>query len=161
MTVGEDEGGVGMDERVVDVSEGVEDSAEDRFRAARGMTYADGDVNSLNGSLADHARTRDARRRPFTEAEVAAWRKRIFAETMDDPVKVAVEEAVKLFGSSDDFTIWVWYANRIGVNNFLELYFEQRSVMRYSTLRNPAAAFHMRLKRFYNVRFPKAEGGAA
>ena len=128
---------------------------------ARGMTYADGDVNSLNGSLTDHARTREARRRPFTEAEVTAWRKRIFAETMDDPVKVAVEEAVKLFGSSDDFTIWAWYANRIGVNNFLELYFEQRSVMRHSTLRNPAAAFHMRLKRFYDARFPKAEGGAA
>ena len=126
---------------------------------ARGMTYADGDVNSLNGSLTDHARTREARRRPFTEAEVTAWRKRIFAETMDDPVKVAVEEAVKLFGSSEDFTIWAWYANRIGVNNFLELYFEQRSVMRYSTLRNPAAAFHMRLKRFYNARFPK--GGVA
>ena len=130
-------------------------------RRARGLTYADGDVNSLNGSLADHARTREARRRPFTEAEVAAWRKRIFAETMDDPVKVAVEEAVKLFGSSEDFTIWAWYANRIGVNNFLELYFEQRSGMRYSTLRNPAAAFHMRLKRFYSARFPKAEGGAA
>ena len=62
---------------------------------ARGMTYADGDVNSLNGSLTDHARTRKARRRPFTEAEVAAWRQRIFAETMEDPVKVAVEEAVK------------------------------------------------------------------
>ena len=130
-------------------------------RRARGLTYADGDVNSLNGSLTDHARTRKARRRPFTEAEVAAWRKLIFGETMDDPVKVAVEEAVKLFGSSEDFTIWAWYANRIGVNNFLELYFEQRSVMRYSTLRNPAAAFHMRLKRFYNARFPKAEGGAA
>ena len=76
---------------------------------------------------------------------------------MDDPVKVAVEEAVKSFGSSEDFTIWAWYANRIGVNNFLELYFEQRSVMRHSALRNPAAAFHMRLKRFYNARFPKAE----
>ena len=130
-------------------------------RRARGLTYADGEVNSPNGSLTDHARTRDARRRPFTEAEVVAWRKRIFAETMDDPVKVAVEEAVKLFGSSEDFTIWAWYANRIGVNNFLELYFEQRSVMRHSTLRNPAAAFHMRLKRFYHARFPKAEGGAA
>ena len=84
-------------------------------RRARGLTYADGDVNSLNGSLTDHARTRDARRRPFTEAEVAAWRKRIFAETMDDPVKVAVEEAVKSFGSSDDFTIWAWYANQRAV----------------------------------------------
>ena len=124
---------------------------------ARGMTYADGDVNSLNGSLTDHARTREARRRPFTEAEVTAWRKRIFAETMDDPVKVAVEEAVKAFGSSNDFTIWAWYANRIGVNNFLELYFEQQSIMRSSTLRNPAAAFHMRLKRFYSARFPKMD----
>ena len=128
---------------------------------ARGMTYADGDINPFTCSLTDHARTREARRRPFTEAEVAAWRQRIFAETMEDPVKVAVEEAVKSFGSRTDFTIWAWYANRIGVNNFLELYFEQRSVMRYSTLRNPAAAFHMRLKRFYNARFPKAEGGAA
>ena len=31
------------------------------------------------------ARTREARRRPFTEAEAAAWRQRIFAETMEDP----------------------------------------------------------------------------
>ncbi len=132
------------------------------------MTYADGEVRPPNFS--DRARTREARRRPFTDAEVAAWRERIFAETMDDPVKVAVGEAVKSFGTSDDFTIWAWYANRIGVNNFLELYFEQRSVMRYSTLRNPAAAFHMRLKRFYNDRFPKnppsprprrTKGGAA
>jgi hypothetical protein len=127
------------------------------------MTYADGDINSPNGSLSDHARTRGGKRRPFTEAEVAAWRKRIFAETMDDPVKVAVEEAVKMFGASGDFTIWAWYANRIGVNNFLELYFEQLSVMRHSTLRNPASAFHMRLKRLYSARFPQAEttGGAA
>ena len=65
---------------------------------ARGMTYADGDINPFTCSLTDHARTREARRRPFTEAEVAAWRQR-------------------------------------------------------------AAAFHMRLKRFYNARFPK--GGVA
>ena len=68
---------------------------------------------------------------------------------MDDPVKVAVEEAVKDFGAGEDFAIWAWYANRIGVNSFLELYFEQKSVMEESTLRNPAAAFHKRLKRFY------------
>ncbi len=124
---------------------------------AHGLTDADGDVNSLNGSLSDHARRRGRRRRPFTEAEIAAWRKLIFAETMDDPVKVVVEEAVKSFGSRDDFTIWAWYANRIGVNNFLELYFEQQSIMRRSELRNPAAAFHMRLKRFYGARFPKTD----
>jgi hypothetical protein len=64
-------------------------------------------------------------------------------------VKVAVEEAVRDFGSAKDFTLWAWYANRIGVNNFLELYFEQKSIMRECRLRNPAAAFHARLKRFY------------
>ena len=76
---------------------------------------------------------------------------------MDDPVKVAVEEAVKDFGSAEDFAIWAWYANRIGVNNFLELYFEQKSVMEGSTLRSPAAAFHKRLKRFYAVTCRKEE----
>ena len=90
-----------------------------------------------------------ARRRKFTEAEVAAWRERIFADGLEDPVKVAVEEATKDFGSVKDFTLWAWYANRIGVNSFLELYFEQKSILRACRLRNPAAAFHMRLKRFY------------
>ena len=72
-------------------------------------------------------------------------------------MKAAVEEAVKDFGSQKDFTIWAWYANRIGVNSFLELYFEQKSIMQACTLRNPAAAFHMRLKRFYAA---LKEGGA-
>ena len=72
-------------------------------------------------------------------------------------MKVAVEEAVKDFGEADDFTIWAWYANRIGVNSFLELYFEQKSIMRTCALRSPAAAFHMRLKRFYAA---LTDGGA-
>ena len=88
---------------------------------------------------------------------VAAWRERIFANGIEDPVKVAVEEAVKDFGSQKDFTLWAWYANRIGVNSFLELYFEQKSIMQTCTLRNPAAAFHARLKRFYAA---LKEGGA-
>ena len=113
-----------------------------------------------NTCLSDHAHVRArAKRRPFTEAEVAAWRERIFGETLNDPVKVAVEEAIRDFGSADDFTLWAWYANRIGVNNFLELYFEQKSIMRDCRLRNPAAAFHARLKRFYAAMMPK--GGAA
>ena len=104
----------------------------------------------INTCLSDHAHVRArARRRPFTEAEIVAWRERIFANGLEDPVKVAVEEAVREFGSPADFTIWAWYANRIGVNSFLELYFEQKSVMRTCALRSPAAAFHMRLKRFY------------
>ena len=122
---------------------------------ARGMTYADGD-DSSSRVLSDHVRARaSASHRPFTEAEVAAWRERIFGEMLNDPVKVAVEEATRDFGSADDFTLWAWYANRIGVNNFLELYFEQKSIMRTCRLRNPAAAFHARLKRFYAAMMPK------
>ena len=114
---------------------------------ARGMTYAYGDINITGFS--DHAHARTRKRRPFSDAEITIWRERIFAELGEDPVKVAVSEAIKDFGQDKDFTLWAWYANRIGVNNFLELYFEQKSIMRTSNLRNPAAAFHMRLKRFY------------
>ena len=96
--------------------------------------------------ISDHARVRA---RAIPEEFIAAWRERIFAETGEDPIKFAVNEAIKDFGRPDDFTLWAWYANRIGVNNFIELYFEQKSIMRECTLRNPAAAFHMRLKRFY------------
>ena len=114
---------------------------------ARGMTYAYGDINITGFS--DHAHARERKRRPFSDAEITIWRERIFTELGEDPVKVAVSEAIKDFGQEKDFTLWAWYANRIGVNNFLELYFEQKSIMRTSDLRNPAAAFHMRLKRFY------------
>ena len=103
----------------------------------------------INTCFSDHARARAYARQVFHEEIVAAWRERIFAETGEDPVKFAVNEAIKDFGQPDDFTLWAWYANRIGVNNFIELYFEQKSIMRECTLRNPAAAFHMRLKRFY------------
>ena len=97
-----------------------------------------------NTCLSNHAHVRArAKRRPFTEAEVAAWRERIFGEMLNDPVKVAVEEAIRDFGSADDFTLWAWYANRIGVNNFLELYFEQKSIMRRTLFR--AEVHHARL----------------
>ena len=129
---------------------------------ARGMTYADGDTCVSCKCLSDHARVRArAGRRQFTEAEVAAWRERIFANGLEDPVKVAVGEAVRDFGRPEDFALWAWYANRIGVNSFLELYFEQKSVMRESRLRNPAAAFHARLKRFHAACFGAKKGGAA
>ena len=108
-----------------------------------------------NTCLSDHAHVRA---RAIPEEFVAAWRERIFANGLEDPVKVAVEEAVRDFGSAKDFTLWAWYANRIGVNNFLELYFEQKSIMRECRLRNPAAAFHARLKRFYAAYFG-AKGG--
>ena len=117
-------------------------------------------INNITGVISDqaraHVREGDAARpesapyrggcaalarRLFHDEMVAAWRERIFADGVEDPVKVA--------GGAGDFTIWAWYANRIGVNSFLELYFEQKSVMRTCALRSPAAAFHMRLKRFY------------
>ena len=142
-----------------------QDAAGHRARSrARGMTYADGDTcvscKCLSDRAGAHVRAR-AGRRQFTEAEVAAWRERIFANGVEDPVKAAVEEAVKDFGRSDDFTLWAWYANRIGVNSFLEIYFEQKSVMKTCTLRNPAAAFHARLKRFHAACFGAKKGGAA
>ena len=62
------------------------------------------------------------RAREIPEEVVVAWRERVFSEGLEDPVKVAVEEAVKAFGSDSDFSIWAWYANRIGVNSFLELF---------------------------------------
>lgn len=127
-----------------------------RLACARGMTYADGDT-CVSKRISDRAGAHRRARRPFTKAEIAAWRERIFADGVEDPVKVAVEEAVKDFGEAEDFTIWAWYANRIGVNSFLELYFEQKSIMQTCTLRNPAAAFHARLKRFYAA---LKEGGA-
>ena len=115
-----------------------------------------------NTCLSDHTHVRaKARRRKFTEAEVAAWRERIFADGLEDPVKVAVGEAARGFGRPEDFTLWAWYANRIGVNSFLELYFEQKSIMRECRLRSLAAAFHARLKRFYAAYFGTKEGGAA
>ena len=103
-----------------------------------------------NTCFTDHARVRA---KAIPEEFVAAWRERIFADGVEDPVKVAVEEAVKDFGCPEDFTLWAWYANRIGVNSFLELYFEQKSIMRQCRLRSPAAAFHARLKRFYAAYF--------
>ena len=110
-----------------------------------------GILNNIN-ILANHAHAHTCARegrRPFTEEEIALWRERIFGEGQEDPVHVAVSEAIDAFGAKKDFGIWAWYANRIGINNFLNLYFEQLSIMRNSTLRSPAAAFHQRLKRFY------------
>ena len=117
--------------------------------------YINNNIPANHAHTCAHAR---GKRRPFTQDEIALWRERIFAEGQEDPVKAAVSEAVAAFGSAKDFSIWAWYANRIGVNNFLNLYFEQVSIMRNCTLRSPAAAFHSRLKRFY---LATKEGGAA
>jgi hypothetical protein len=108
--------------------------------------YINNNIPANHAHACAHARDG---RTPFSQDEIVHWRERIFAEGQEDPVEVAVSEAVAAFGSAKDFNIWAWYANRIGVNNFLNLYFEQVSIMRNCTLRSPAAAFHHRLKRFY------------
>ena len=40
-------------------------------------------------------------RKPFTEEEIVLWRERIFAEGQEDPVRVAVSEAVEAFGGKN------------------------------------------------------------
>jgi len=127
---------------------------------AHGKTDADGDIY-ISPRLSDHARRRARARRPFTQREIDIWRARIFGETCNDPVAVVVQDAVTRFGRANDFAIWAWYANRIGVNNFFELVCEQQSIMREHRLHNPAGAFHARLRRFYNEVFARAKGGAA
>ena len=84
----------------------------------------------------------------FRREIVEVWRERVFGGTAEDPVRFAVEEAMRSFPGNTDFELWAWYANRIGVSNFANLYFEQLSGMRRRTLANPAAAFQSRLKRF-------------
>jgi len=144
--------------RTVGELAGVPTSCEQASRA-RVVCSGHTQTGINNTCLSDHAHVRaKARRRQFTEAEVAAWRERIFADGLEDPVKVAVEEAVRDFGRPEDFTLWAWYANRIGVNSFLDLYFEQKSIMRGCRLRSPAAAFHARLKRFHAAYFGAKEG---
>ncbi len=106
---------------------------------------------SINNTsnCSNRERARAYARKLFHEEMVKAWLDRVFSDGVEDPVKVAVDEAVKAFGQEKDFGIWAWYANRIGVNNFLELYFEQMSIMDKCHLRSPTRAFHSRLKSFY------------
>ena len=81
-----------------------------------------GILNNIN-ILANHAQAHTCARegrRPFTEEEIALWRERIFGEGQEDPVHVAVSEAIDAFGAKKDFGIWAWYANRI-VENWSDL----------------------------------------
>ena len=73
---------------------------------ARGMTYVSHTEHTHTGiinntCLSDHAHVRA---RAIPQEFIAAWRERIFAEGMEDPVKVAVEEAIRDFGREEDFT---------------------------------------------------------
>ena len=49
----------------------------------------------INNTSSYHAQAHAHARRPFSEAEISAWRERIFANSSEDPVRVAVAEAVK------------------------------------------------------------------
>ena len=93
------------------------------------------------------ARTRKA-------AMVEKWLDTIFANTTGDPVPEVVDLAVRTFGSENDRRLWTWYANRVGVNTFLDRFYEVESCWRQGELKRPAAAFHLRLHRCLT------EGGA-
>ena len=58
---------------------------ENSLACARGMTYAYGDTCVSSKCLSDHACAHGRARRPFTKAEIAAWRERIFADGVEDP----------------------------------------------------------------------------
>jgi hypothetical protein len=104
-----------------------------------------------------HAHTR--------EAALAAWRIRQFGGDFD-PVRGVVDDAVAAFSRrqpADDRSLWLKVANTIGWERFQELYHEQLSIMedckrRGHPLRNPAAAFHKKLKALKSA---GAKGGAA
>ncbi len=90
-------------------------------------------------------RTR-GRARARKAAMIERWRECVFADTKNDPVKDAVEFAVEKFGSKQDRRLWCWYANRIGVNTFIDQVFEVESSWRQGEIRCPSAAFHKRLQ---------------
>ena len=83
-----------------------------------------------------------------------------------DPVRVAVDEAVKAFSSgksaeaqANDRRIWLKIANRVGFESFLDALDQKQSEMRElaehgKRLHHPASAF----QKLLNRRFPK--GGA-
>ena len=100
------------------------------------------------------------------DAYFRAWRIAMFGGDYD-PVRAAVEDAVKAFSSRQperDRELWLKVANEIGYDAFLELYREHLSIMedcrrRRNPLRNPAAAFQTRLN--LHTGHGKRKGGAA
>ena len=89
------------------------------------------------------------------------WRIKTFGGDFN-PIRVAVDEAVREFGSPKDTNLWLWYAYRIGLDNFRDRYFEQKSKIkdwqhRGFRVRHLASAFHAKLKRCYREMYP--EGG--
>ena len=99
------------------------------------------------------------------EAYFRAWRIAVFGGDID-PVRAAVDEAVREFSThqpEDDRCLWLTVANAIGYEKFLDLFWEQKSIVddckrRGKPLRLPAAAFQKRLNRYTDHNMP--EGGA-
>lgn len=102
------------------------------------------------------------------EAYFAKWRVAKFGDDFD-PIRVAVDEAVAAFssgkseaGQNSDRAIWLKIANRVGLDNFLDAFFQLTSEIRDlghrdKSLRRPAASF----QKLLNERFPlPKEGGA-
>ena len=99
------------------------------------------------------------------EAYFRAWRIAVFGGDID-PVRAAVDEAVRAFSTHQperDRRVWLSVADAIGYEKFLDLFWEQKSIVddckrRGKPLRLPAAAFQKRLNRYTDHNMP--EGGA-
>lgn len=107
----------------------------------KGKEIPDGD-GLVSLSLRPRVRTRTRK-----AAMIAKWKDTIFAHTSGDPIPEVVDLAVRRFGAKKDRKIWTWYANRVGINTFLDRFFEVESCWRQGELKRPAAAFHLRLQR--------------
>lgn len=109
---------------------------------AKGKEIPDGNGSVFN-ALRPRGRARACARKA---AMVKRWRDCVFADGVEDPVPAVVDVAVRTFGRTSDRRIWTWYANRIGVNTFLDRFFEVRSCWKVGEIDHPAAVFHMRLQ---------------
>ena len=83
-----------------------------------------------------------------------------FEESFFDPVEEAVRGAVEEFGGTmDNYRLWTWYAQRLGLNTFLNAWQAQTEYVEAAAktrwpVRNLPAAFQSQLKRLFRARFP-------
>ena len=164
--------------RGAEVARGVREN-DAQLRAAKVINTSRACVVCLHSSQSEYfdipcSQTTGARTRTRgtairnREAYFAKWRVAKFGDDFD-PIRVAVDEAVAAFssgkseaGQNSDRAIWLKIANRVGLDNFLDAFFQLTSEIRDlghrdKSLRRPAASF----QKLLNERFPlPKEGGA-
>ncbi len=80
-------------------------------------------------------------------------RARVYACTQEE-AKLAVNDAIRHFGTEADRMIWMWYCRRLGLNRFFDILDWTLSDLKQHTIKWPVKAFQRRLM----DAFPK--GGA-